>query len=399
MTTALALADVTSMLGRTEPAVRARAVAPIIEAAGPVMEANKALPPEVLEAMHGARLFRTLLPQAYGGDQTTPAAFYRMMEIVAAADGSTGWCLCQASGCSIASAYMAPDVAREIWGPANAVLAWGFGNGVARVVPGGYRVSGTWAFASGNRHATWMGGHCRVIEADGSIRKNPDGSQHERSMLVPRQVPRFHDVWNVVGLRGTNSDTYTYDDVFVPEEYSVCRDSDAERRIEAPLYQFTTSHLYSAGFAGVSIGIARGLLDAFTELAKGKTAAATTKPMRDSEVVQNGIAQAEAKLRAARAWLIEVLEEAHDIAETTGRISMTERAMIRLATTSGIQRAKEVAEWAYHEAGASAIMLSGPFERRMRDIHASSQQVHGRSAHLEMCGQHFLGMNPSGRFF
>jgi hypothetical protein len=58
-----------------------------------------------------------------------------------------------------------------------------------------------------------------------------------------------------------------------------------------------------------------------------------------------------------------------------------------------------VAEWAYHEAGASAIMVGGPFERRMRDIHASAQQVQGRTAHLEMCGQHFLGMNPAGRFF
>lgn len=230
-----ALAGVTSMLDRGEPAARARAVAPVLEAAGPRIEADKAIPPEVLGAMHGARLFRTLLPQAYGGEQVTPAAFYRMMEVIAAADGSAGWCLCQASGCSIASAYMAPEVAREIWGPADAVLAWGFGNGAAQVVPGGYRVSGTWAFASGNRHATWMGGHCRVIEPDGSTRMNADGSQHERSMLVPRHMARFHDVWNVVGLRGTNSDTYTYDDVFVPEEYGVCRDSDAERRIQAPL--------------------------------------------------------------------------------------------------------------------------------------------------------------------
>ena len=121
--------------------------------------------------------------------------------------------------------------------------------------------------------------------------------------------------------------------------------------------------------------------------------------MRESEVIQNGIAICEAKLRSAGAWLVEVLDEAHDIATRTGEISMHERAMVRLATTSAIHRAKEVAEWAYHEAGASAIMIGGPFERRMRDIHASAQQVQGRTAHLEMCGQHFLGMNPAGRFF
>jgi indole-3-acetate monooxygenase len=392
-------AETTSTLGSADPVSRARAVAPIVAAAAPRIEAGKALTPDVLDALHGARLFRTLLPGAYDGEQVTPATFFRMQEVISAADGSTGWCLGQASGCSFAAAYMASEVARDIWGDPRAVVAWGFGNGTARVVPGGYRVTGTWSFASGNRHATWMGGHCRVEETDGSIRLTAGGAPVERTMMVRREVARFHDVWDVVGLRGTNSDTYTIEDVFVPEEYSVCRDSDAERRIHDPLYRFTTSHLYSAGFAGVSLGIARGLLDAFVDLAKGKTAAAATKPMRDSEVIQNGIARNEATLRSACAWLIEVLDEAHEVAATTGRITTQERAMVRLATTSAIHRAKEVAEWAYHEAGASAIMQSGPFERRMRDIHASAQQVHGRTAHLELCGQHFLGMNPSGRFF
>jgi alkylation response protein AidB-like acyl-CoA dehydrogenase len=294
---------------------------------------------------------------------------------------------------------MAPEAAWEIWGDPRAVLAWGFGTGTARAVPGGYRVSGTWGFASGNRHASWMGGHCKIVEPDGSIRKNPDGSQAERTMLVRREKVRFHDVWDVVGLRGTNSDTYTYDDLFVPEEHSVCRDSDEERRIDSPLYKFTTTNLYASGFAGVSIGIARGMLDAFTDMAKTKTAAATSRPLRESEVIQNGIATCEAKLRSAGAWLVEVLDEAWEVARRTGHITMQERAMVRLATTSAIHRAKEVAEWAYHEAGASAIMTGGPFERRMRDIHASAQQVQGRTMHLEMCGQHFLGMNPSGRFF
>jgi alkylation response protein AidB-like acyl-CoA dehydrogenase len=266
-------------------------------------------------------------------------------------------------------------------------------------VPGGYQVKGTWGFASGNRHATWMGGHCRIIEADGSVRQDAEGNQVERTMIVKREKVRFHDVWNVVGLRGTNSDTYSFDDLFVPEEFSVCRDTDDQRRVHGPLYQFTTTNLYASGFAGVSMGLARGLLDAFTDMAKKKTAAAMTRPMRESEVIQNGIAQCEAKLRSAGAWLVEVLDEAHDYAATHGHITMNERALIRLATTSAIHRAKEVAEWAYHEAGASAIMTGGPFERRMRDIHASAQQVQGRSAHLEMCGQHFLGMNPAGRFF
>ncbi|MBK1658823.1 acyl-CoA dehydrogenase family protein [Paracraurococcus ruber] len=399
MSAALEQEAVTPLGARLDPVARARSIAAVIERDSPRIEAGKALTPEVLDALHGNALFRTLLPRAYAGEEVKPSTFFRMQEVIASADGSTGWCLCQASGCSFAAAYLEPDAAREIWDDPRAVLAWGFGTGTAKVVPGGYRVTGTWGFASGNRHATWMGGHCRIVEPDGSIRMNPDGTQHERSMLVRREKVRFHDVWNVVGLRGTNSDTYSYDDLFVPEEHAVCRDSDAERRVDSPLYKFTTTNLYASGFAGVSMGIARGLLDAFTDMAKTKTAAATTRPMRESEVIQNGIAMNEAKLRSAGAWLVEVLDEAWEVARAKGHISMHERAMVRLATTSAIHRAKEVAEWAYHEAGASAIMVGGPFERRMRDIHASAQQVQGRTMHLEMCGQHFLGMNPSGRFF
>jgi len=146
------------------------------------------------------------------------------------------------------------------------------------------------------------------------------------------------------------------------------------------------------------MGIARAMLEALKSMAMTKIPAATTRLMRDSEVIQSGVAQAEAKLRSARAFLLEVLEESWEAVSRRGHVTLDEKVLIRLASTSAIHRAKEVAEWAYHEAGATAIFESEPFERRMRDIHAAGQQVQGRSAHLEVCGQHFLGMTPHPRF-
>ena len=386
---------------RSDPAARARAIAPLLSAAAARIDAASALPLDVLDAMHGAALFRTLLPLACNGEQVDLGTFVRMQEVVAAADGSSAWCLGQASGCSMAAAYMEPEVAWEIWGKdPRAVVAWGFGNGVAEVVPGrGYRVTGTWRFGSGIRHATWVGGHCRVQEPDGSLRRDPDGTPVERTMMFRRDQVRIQDdQWTVVGLRGTGSDTYSVAGVMVPEAYSVRRDVEAERRIQAPLYQFGTGQAYASGFAGVSLGIARGLLDAFKAMATTKTPAATTRLLRDSEAIQLGVAQAEAKLRAARAFLLEVLDEAWEGVMRTGRLGLRERVDIRLASTSAIHRAKEVAEWAYHEAGATAIFRDQPFEQRMRDIHASAQQVQGRTEHLAHCGQHLLGLAPEARF-
>ncbi len=389
--------------GLAQPVARARAVAPVIAAAAPLIEAGRSLTPDVLDALHGAALFRTLLPRACNGEEVTPADFVRMQEVIAAADASTGWCVGQGSGCSMTAAYMEPEIAWEIWGrDPRAVVAWGMGDGTAVVVPGGYRVTGKWRFASGAKHATWIGAHCKVQELDGSIRPGTAGTSQngvlERTMMVRRDAVAFEDVWNVVGLRGTGSDSYTLRDHFVPDAYSVTRDTDEERRAPGSLYQFSTTHLYSSAFAGVAMGIARSMLEDFKAMAMKKTPAATTRAMRDSEVIQNGVAQAEAKLRSARAFLLETLDEAWEGVEARGTLAVEAKVLIRLATTSAIHRAKEVVEWTYHEAGATAIFLSEPYERRMRDIHASGQQVQGRTQHLELCGQHFLGRTPQARF-
>jgi indole-3-acetate monooxygenase len=381
-----------------DAASRARALAPLLEAAAPRIEAERRLPEDVLAAVHGAGLFRTLLPRAYGGEELDPASHALMVEEVAAADASTAWCIGQGTGCSMAAAYVEPGVAREIWGDPGAVLAWGMGGAVARVVEGGYRVTGRWQFASGHGHAAWMGGHCRVQEPDGSIRCGADGEPIERTMLFKHETADWTTAWDVIGLRGTGSDTYAVEDLFVPDAYTVERDTDGDRRVDTPLYRFSTTHLYASSFAGVSLGIARGLLEAFMALARDKTPRASAATLRDSPVIQREVAEAWAKLGGARALLLQSLRECWAHAQAGNRLTLDHKAAIRLATTSAILRAREVGDWAYAEAGATAIFESQPFERRFRDLHAAGQQVQGRATHLENVGRHMLGLQPSMRF-
>jgi len=386
--------------GNATPAARARAIAPLIAAAAPRIEAERALPVDVLDALHGAGLFRCLLPRAFNGEEVHPADHVEMIEAIASADASTGWCLGQASGCSMAAAYLKPAVSREIWGnDARAVLAWGMGPGsVATVVDGGYRASGQWRFASGSRHATWLGGHCNVKERDGSLRLGADGRPIERTMLFRREIAAITDDWQVVGLRGTGSDTYAVADLFVPDDYSTCRDTDAERRERGTLYQFSTTNMYASGFAGVALGIARAALEHFVALVAVKTPTATTRALRDSPVVHREIALAEARLRAARTLLLQTLRETWDAVAARGRMTLDERMSIRLATTYAIHQAKEVVQITWQEAGATAIFDGNPFERRFRDMNTVTQQVQGRSTHFEAVGQHLLGLTPNMRF-
>lgn len=382
-----------------DPVTQARAIAPLLIEEAPKIEALGQLTPNVVEALHAHGLYRTLLPRQLNGYGIGLDTFMKVMETLAAADASTAWCVGQASGCSMAAAYVDAPVAQDIWGnDSRGVLAWGFQlEGRAKVVPGGYRVTGKWGFGSGGHHATWMGAHCHVELPDGSLLKTEDGALVERTMLLRQDQLNWSSTWDVVGLRGTGSDTYTLNDVFVPEAYTVRRDIDSERRIDEPFFRFTTTSAYACGFAGVSMGIARGMLDGLKQLAQNKKPSHTARTLRDSPVMHHLVAENEAKLRSARAFVLETIREAWEGIQQTGHLGTEHRVLMRLATTTAIRRAKEVAEFAYHEAGATAIFTSNMFERKMRDIHASAQQVQGRTGHIEVCGQYFLGLDPTAR--
>ncbi|MEO8716050.1 MAG: acyl-CoA dehydrogenase family protein [Acetobacteraceae bacterium] len=378
----------------------ARALIPLLQNAGPAIDAARELPPEVLDAMHAAGMFRLLVPRALGGAELAPATYIQCVEAIATGNGSAAWCMNQNSGCSMTAAYLAPEVARRVFGGERDVLAWGQARGRARAdkVAGGWRVTGTWLFASGSRHASWLGAHCPVFDADGTQRRTPDGGAVERTMLFPREAAVIDDVWQVLGLRGTGSDTYSVEDLFVADDYSVERDKPAERCEEGLLYRFTTTNIYASGFGAVGLGIARGMLDDFVRLAAAKTAAQTQTALRDSAVVQSLIGVSDAKLRAARTWLIAVLETAWAGAAARGHLTMQNRLDIRQASTFAIHQAREVVNAVWHEAGATAIFDIGPFERRFRDMNTVSQQAQGRAAHLETVGQTFLGMEPNPRW-
>jgi alkylation response protein AidB-like acyl-CoA dehydrogenase len=382
----------------TDWVARAHALAPLITSLSPRIESERALPGELLSALHEARLFRLLLPRSLGGAELEPAVLVEVIETLAAADGSTAWCVGQASGCAMTAAYLAPDIACEVFGAADAVLAWGASNTTAKAiaVAGGYRVTGTWLFASGNRHAGWLGGHCTVCEPDGTPRPGPDGRPLERTVLFPRSQAAIEDVWQVMGLRGTGSDSYSVADLFVDAAHSITRDIALDRREAGPLYRFTTVQIYAMSFAGVALGLARASLDAYIALAKVKKPH-HGQPLRDSPAVQIEVALAEAVLQSARSLLLETARALWRHAVETGELPLDLRARLRLAATYAIRQARTVVETAYTAAGAIAIFDSQPFERRFRDMHAVSQQVQASAAHLEAAGQYFLGLPPSPR--
>lgn len=385
---------------RVDCVANARAMAPLIAAAAPRIEANRELPADLVDALHEARLYRMLVPRAYGGEELSPVDYVQVIEEIAKADASTAWCIGQTSVCSTISKAMRPEVAEEIFKKnPRGVLAWGpTGGGKAITDKGGFRVSGTWPFASGSRQATFLAAHCIVYEGNGEPRRGADGNPIQKTLVVPREKAKIDDVWHVIGLKGTGSDTYTFTDVFVPERYAIGFHAltPAEWYERGPLYQFTIYQLFGASFPAVALGIARSMLDAFCALAQKKTPTGQSVMLRDNPVVQSQVGVAQSSLAAARCFLFDALEEIWQAAQSA-TFTMDHRVRLRMACINASQQARQVAEATYLAAGATAVFQSNPFERRLRDMHAVSQQAQSQFAIYEAVGRHFLGLPPNSR--
>jgi alkylation response protein AidB-like acyl-CoA dehydrogenase len=371
---------------------RAEAVQSAVAAASDEIEQGRRLPPALLDKLHEAELFRLLLPRSSRGIETDPVTFFHVIETIAQADASTAWCLSQAGGCAMSAAYLDPPVAHAIFSDRRAVLAWGPGPRVKAVeCEGGYKVSGVWAFASGGRHATWLGAHCPIFKADGSPKLDDNGLQVERTMLVRTEDVEWTDIWNTVGLRGTASDQFALKDFFVRSDHSITREFERECREDGPLYRMGNGTCYQVGFSGVACGIARGALDCFLDLARNKVPRGGKSPLKDNAVVQSGLAQSEANLRAARAYLLQSMAETWKHLCAGKMIRVEQRMTVRMASTHAIHKAREAVDFAYNAAGATAIFDNHPLERRFRDIHTVTQQLQGRASHFETVGAWMMG--------
>jgi alkylation response protein AidB-like acyl-CoA dehydrogenase len=388
-----------NVLTRPDPVARARDLAASIAASADAIERSQQIPEPLLSELHASRLCRMFMPHAVDGDEVDPWIYLRAIEEVSRHDGSFGWNLFVGNSASLIAPFLEPETMHTIFDDPRTIIAWGPPNACkASAVPGGYRISGEWGFASGCRQANWMGAHAQVVEPNGSLRLTAAGRPVLRTLLFPAEHATHVTNWNTIGMRGTASEGYTLDNLFVPEAFSATREDPTLRRLPGRLYAFPQQTLYPVGVAGVAIGIARAMLDAFIELATRKTPRGMGR-LADNAVVQGNVARMQARLDAGRAYVVETLSDIWATADDRSVIDVPARGRIRLACAHAIQEALATADLTYKAAGVDAIFPGTPFERRFRDIHTLSQQIQSRDAHFEATGRILLGIEPEGAFF
>jgi alkylation response protein AidB-like acyl-CoA dehydrogenase len=369
------------------PIASARLAAALAHELADEIDEGRRLPRQLVDRLVALGLFRLLVPASLGGGECDLPSYLEAIEVLAAADASTAWCVAQAASGGLAAARLPHDAAMEVFGDAGAIVAWGPGGGRAVPAGDGYEVTASVRFASGCRHATWLG-------APATIEGGPGGV---RLFLMPADRATFEDVWHVSGLRGTASDDFTVSDVPVRLERSF---SFADPPLApGPLYRFRSSELYAASFAAVALGTARGALDAFVALAAEKTARFGSSPVREGAVVQSDFAMAEASLRSARAFWWSAARVAWDHAvEAGGGVRPDDVVALRLASVHAIHSAAAAVDVVFHAAGSTAILEHGPLARRHRDVHTVTQQIQGRKSHFERLGRVLLGLDDAREF-
>ena len=233
---------------------------------------------------------------------------------------------------------------------------------------------------------------CKVVDAAGPVMRD-NGVQDTRTLFVPVDNVQVHDVWHVVGMRGTGSNDFTVEDVFVPARMAFSIDEDAKQ--PGPLFDRRLSMVNVwANNAANALGVARSAMDAFVELAtqSGSTRSATL--LRDRAPVQNTVGQAEAIIGAARAYVLDSVGMAWEAVCGGATDPGPEIAQARLSITHAIHESVRAVDLLFHAAGTNAIHSRFPLERHFRDIHVAVTHAAGLDLNLELGGKILLGFPP-----
>ena len=370
----------------------AKGLAPQIQASADEIERSRRLPLPLMDAMAQAGLFRLWIPRSLGGEETDPTTLVRVVEEVSRADGAAGWCLGIGGTYGAFGGYLLADAADEIYGSDPLVRTAGalrpFGNAV--VVDGGYRVTGRWPLGSGCQHSGWIVGGCRILDGD-QPRLLPNGTPLMRVLFFLAADCEILDTWNSIGLRGTGSHDYAVSDVFVPAERSLSlRGPPVE---PGPLYAMPMIAVSAPALASVGLGIARHAIDLLLELAQTKIVSRSRQSLREDVTMQASLGHAEAVLRSGRAFLYETLEEAWRVATAGDRLTVSQRAMLWLASTHAVTSAQRATELMFSAGGSASPYTSGGLERCLRDIHAVGQHLTLTPPNYQMAGQAFLDLD------
>lgn len=210
---------------------------------------------QMLDVIYEKGLFKLFVPEIYGGKELSFPEALRTFEEASRINGSFGWLVTIGSGGGYFVSCFPDTVAKELFSSQQAVVAGsGQATGKARMVDGGYRVSGSWKYCSGSPFATMFTANAMIEEDEAESEP-----QMRSFVFMPEQVKIIKD-WHAFGLKATASHTIQVEDVFVPERRTFLVMNNEFH--SHPIYRYSFVPFAVGSFTAVCLGISRYFIEA-----------------------------------------------------------------------------------------------------------------------------------------
>ncbi len=350
-------------------------------------ESDRRVPGAVIQAMKDAGLVRMMTPRSLGGLELDPVTSARVFEEVAQFDSAASWILQAANSGDFYCARLPDEGAEEIYanGPDTIIALCTNLPMQATSIGGGYRVSGRSPLGSGISEADWI-----------MVLMQPSGDDGLLGAFLPKHDVVVLDTWDSMGMRGTDSNTASVEDVFVPTSrtWPLQPAFEAGSHFQGPLYRYPSLGEGIVVLAPVALGVARLAIEEFKQLALGKTPFMSTTALRERPVAQLALGRAEGVLSAARSFFYATATEAWERTAARQASTREEKGRLMLAAVHLMQSCVEVVDQVSGVAGTSGIYTRSPLERAFRDVHTARHHGWVSESRYGTYGQIALGLEP-----
>ena len=353
-----------------EWARRLDALEVILRCHAPAAEEQRKLMPEAIAGLRAQGVDNLFLARPLGGEEVDPVTCALITERIAQIDTAAAWFVMVANAPRLMAASWPQQLVERLWldNPNTLIAASGHTMLAGRIDGDNVVLNGKVGFSSGCHHADYIG--APVLLADPSAAADAVGSDLRRMALVPAELVTIEDDWQVMGMRGTGSNSVVIDEVTIPR--SLTAPIATQLHVANPYYSGALyrcpGRVLFATYVPISLAVAGRALDELDKLARVKTPASSSGLLRERQIAQLKFGKALATFRAARTYFFETLNEAWERAERGEAPTDTQRAELYLAGTHGVQASADTVRLVADAAGTSAIYEQGELARLVRDM-------------------------------
>jgi 3-hydroxy-9,10-secoandrosta-1,3,5(10)-triene-9,17-dione monooxygenase len=341
-------------------------------------EELRRLPPETERDLHEAGLFRVVQPKRVGGSEFDYVALVDCADAIGQADASVAWNFANLASHHWMLGMFDRRAQDLIWNKDPDVLiasSFIFPAGRARKVDGGYVLRGSWPFSSGVESCEW-----NMLASVVSSDDEADGVQY-RIFLINKSDYEIRDTWNATGLRGTGSNDVDVNDAFVAEPMTVAVSDLAGGPTPGSainpnaLYALPVFSLFPYVLSGVALGNAQACLDDYVELTRHRASTYNRAKLGDLQSTQIKIAEASAKIDAARLIMRSTCVEAMADARRGHIPDIAAKTKLRRDGAYSVNLCTEAVSLLFSASGARGLFTSGALQRQFRDAHAINSHL------------------------